>query len=62
MGLKTGACRIGEELDALQSEVDALKRLEGESATKLDALIPAILDKAFKGDYEHKGSPTANER
>ncbi|MCI0744492.1 MAG: restriction endonuclease subunit S [Verrucomicrobia subdivision 3 bacterium] len=42
--------RIVAELDALQSEVDALKRLQAETAAELDALLPAILDKAFKGE------------
>lgn len=42
--------RIVAELDALQAEVDALKRLQAETATELDALLPAILDKAFKGE------------
>ncbi len=37
------------ELDALQAEVDALKRLQAETAAELDALLPAILDRAFKG-------------
>ncbi len=39
-----------DELDALQAEVDGLKRLEAETAAELDALLPAILDKAFKGE------------
>jgi type I restriction enzyme S subunit len=42
--------RIVAELDALQSEVDALKRLQAETAAELDALLPAILDRAFKGE------------
>jgi type I restriction enzyme S subunit len=42
--------RIVSELDALQSEVDALKRLQAETAAELDALLPAILDRAFKGE------------
>jgi type I restriction enzyme S subunit len=42
--------RIVSELDALQAEVDALKRLQAETATELDALLPSILDKAFKGE------------
>jgi type I restriction enzyme S subunit len=42
--------RIVAELDALQAEVDALKRLQAETAAKLDALLPAILDRAFKGE------------
>lgn len=41
--------RIVAELDALQAEVDGLKRLQAESAAELDALLPAILDRAFKG-------------
>jgi len=42
--------RIVSELDALQAEVDALKRLQAETAAELDALLPAILDRAFKGE------------
>jgi type I restriction enzyme S subunit len=42
--------RIVAELDALQGEVDALKRLQAETAAELDALLPSILDKAFKGE------------
>ncbi len=42
--------RIVAELDALQAEVDALKRLQAETAAELDALLPAILDRAFKGE------------
>lgn len=42
--------RIVAELDALQAQVDALKRLQAETATELDALFPAILDRAFKGE------------
>jgi len=42
--------RIVAELDALQAEVDALKRLQAETAAELDSLLPAILDRAFKGD------------
>ena len=38
------------ELDALQAEVDALKRLQAETAAELDALLPAILERAFKGE------------
>ena len=42
--------RFVAELDALQAEVDALKRLQAETAAELDALLPALLDKAFKGE------------
>jgi type I restriction enzyme S subunit len=41
--------RIVAELDALQAKVDELKRLQAETAAELDALLPSILDKAFKG-------------
>jgi type I restriction enzyme S subunit len=37
--------------DALRAEVDALKRLQAETAAELDALLPAILDRAFKGGW-----------
>jgi type I restriction enzyme S subunit len=42
--------RIVAELDALQAEVDVLKRFQAEAAAELDALLPAILDRAFKGE------------
>ena len=42
--------QIVAELDALQAQVDALKRLQADSAAELDALLPAILDRAFRGD------------
>ncbi|MDR1936782.1 MAG: restriction endonuclease subunit S [Candidatus Accumulibacter sp.] len=41
--------RIVAELDALQAQVNALKRLQAETAAELDALLPAVLDRAFKG-------------
>lgn len=42
--------RIVAELDALQAEVDALKRHQRDTAAELDALLPAILDRAFRGE------------
>jgi len=41
--------RIVAELGGLQAELDALKRLQAETATELDALLPSILDRAFNG-------------
>ena len=41
--------RIVEYLDKLQSKIDTLKQLRQETLKELDALLPAILDKAFKG-------------
>ena len=36
--------------DKVCAEVDALKRLQAETAAELDALLPALLDRAFKGE------------
>jgi hypothetical protein len=30
--------------------VDAVKKLQAETAAELDALLPSILDRAFKGE------------
>lgn len=42
--------RIVAYLDGLQAQVDALKKLQTQTAAELDALLPAILDRAFKGE------------
>jgi type I restriction enzyme S subunit len=42
--------RIVAELDILQAQVDTLKRAQAETAAELDALLPAILAKAFRGE------------
>jgi type I restriction enzyme S subunit len=47
---RTEQHRIVSGLDALQAEVDALKRLQAETATEVAALLPALLDRAFKGE------------
>jgi hypothetical protein len=36
--------------EVLFAEVDGLRRLQIETAAELDALLPAIVDRAFKGD------------
>jgi len=41
---------IVSELDALRVQVNALKKLQAETAAELDALLPSILDKAFNGN------------
>lgn len=41
---------IVSELQESQAKVDALKRLQTETVAELDALLPAILDRAFKGE------------
>jgi type I restriction enzyme S subunit len=39
-----------ERLRKVKAEVEGLKRLQAETATELDALMPSILDKAFRGE------------
>jgi type I restriction enzyme S subunit len=41
--------RIVAQLDALQADVDALKCLQVETTARLNALLPSVLDRAFKG-------------
>jgi type I restriction enzyme S subunit len=41
--------KIVAELDALQSKLDAVTVLQYETAAQLNAMLPTILDKAFKG-------------
>lgn len=41
--------RIVAYLDDLQAKVVSLKRLQAETAAELDALLPALLDRAFSG-------------
>jgi type I restriction enzyme S subunit len=40
--------RIVADLDVIQTEVDRVKSLQAETATELEALLPAILSKAFR--------------
>jgi len=42
--------RIVAELDAQQAQLNALKKLQSETAAELDALLPSILAKGFKGE------------
>ena len=42
--------RIVAYLDGVQAKVDQLKALQEKTAAELDALLPSILDKAFKGE------------
>lgn len=43
-------CRVVAHLDNLQAKVDALKKLQSETEAEINALLPSILDKAFKGE------------
>jgi hypothetical protein len=42
--------RIVACLDELQAKADALKAWQAETTVELDALMPSILDKAFRGE------------
>ncbi|MDO8478471.1 MAG: restriction endonuclease subunit S [Candidatus Rokubacteria bacterium] len=42
--------RILSELDALQVQVDAMRRVQTETTAELATLLPAVLDRAFKGE------------
>ncbi len=42
--------KIVAQLASLHARVDALKQLQLETAVELDALLPSVLDKAFKGE------------
>jgi type I restriction enzyme S subunit len=42
--------RIVTYLDDLQAKVDSLKRLQAETAIELNAMLPSVLDRAFKGE------------
>jgi len=41
--------RIVAYLDDLQQKTDSLKAMQAETSAELDALMPSILDKAFRG-------------
>jgi len=43
--------RIVGYLKELQAEGDKLRRLQTESQRELEALLPAVLDRAFRGEY-----------
>ena len=42
--------RVVSYLDNLNSKVDSIKRLQAETSAELDAMLPSILDKAFRGE------------
>jgi type I restriction enzyme, S subunit len=42
--------RIVEYLDDMQVALDRMQRLQSETSAELDALLPAVLDRAFRGN------------
>jgi len=47
---RTEQGRIVAYLDGLQAKAYALKRVQAESAAELDALLPAVMERAFRGE------------
>lgn len=43
--------QIMAHLDDIRRRADSLKKLQAETSTELDALMPSILDKAFRGEF-----------
>jgi len=43
-------CRIVAYLDSLQAQVDELTALQDAAQAELDALLPSVLDRAFRGE------------
>jgi len=43
--------RIVAELNALEAETDSIKRIQSHATAELDALLLAILDRAFEGEF-----------
>jgi type I restriction enzyme, S subunit len=41
---------IVQRLDCLQTKVDSLKVLQAKTAAELDAILPSVMDRAFKGE------------
>lgn len=39
--------------DSVQARLMSLQELQSAMGEELDALLPSVLDRAFKGDYEH---------
>jgi len=54
LGLKFAYATNGTDIvsvpDALRAEIDIVKVLQGETAIELYRMLPAILDKAFRGE------------
>ena len=42
--------RLVSYLDGLQAQVSKLRATQGETARELNALMPSVLDRAFKGE------------
>jgi type I restriction enzyme S subunit len=43
--------RLVAYLDGLQAQMDELTALQDATQAELDALLPSVLDKAFRGEF-----------
>ena len=48
--LDPSAARIVVYLDSVQARLASLRELQSATGEELDALLPSVLDKAFKGE------------
>jgi len=48
--------KIVEQIKLAQAKIDSVKQLQLETAAELDALMPTILDRAFKGELKFNNS------
>jgi type I restriction enzyme S subunit len=53
--------RIVSELNALQHKIRAVEALQAQTAVELETLLPAVLDKAFKGELLADETPSMLE-
>jgi len=53
-GLSNKPPRIVTYLDGLQAKVNALRELQSASGEELSVLMPSVLDKASKENYEQR--------
>ena len=47
---RTDQYRVVSRLDSIQSKLDAIKRHQAETDAELDVLLPAVLERAFRGE------------
>lgn len=55
-------CENLDELGGMQSKVDAMKRLQSDTAAEFGALMPSILDKAFRRELGSHGKESMDLR
>jgi type I restriction enzyme S subunit len=43
-------CRIVKEVEEIRAQVNLVRKLQIETVAEIDAMVPAVLDKAFRGE------------